>query len=325
MAKNKKRIGSIKNELIVKSREAMLTAVQIFNNPNIQFKSESFIVLAIISWTYLLHAYYRGRKIEYRHHKIINGRTRFDKTTRGACKFWELERCLNYKQCPIDKISKENLLFLIGLRHEIEHQMTSRIDDYLTARFQSCCLNYNDYVKKFFGNKYAIDNHLSFSLQFSSISEDHVNQLREFIDLPKNIASYINAFDDNISEEEFNSPKYSFRVLFVPKIANTKGQADKVIEFIKADSPEAKTLNKEYVAIKESEKQKYRPTQIIDAMKEKGFEKFNMHHHTQLWKNDNAKDIHRGFGVKVVDTWYWYSKWLRYVEEHCKKNTDKYM
>lgn len=69
MTKRSRKLGSVKNELIHKSVEAILAAVHIFNNPNMQFKSESFIVLAIISWTYLLHAYYRGMKIDYRYFK----------------------------------------------------------------------------------------------------------------------------------------------------------------------------------------------------------------------------------------------------------------
>ena len=54
MVRKKRKLFSIKNELLTKSREAMLCAVQIFNNPNVVFKSESFIVLSTIAWTYLL-------------------------------------------------------------------------------------------------------------------------------------------------------------------------------------------------------------------------------------------------------------------------------
>jgi hypothetical protein len=64
----------------------------------------------------------------------------------------ELERCLDDNDCPIDNITKANLKFLIGLRHEIEHQMTTKIDEYLSARFQACCLNYNDFIKQLFGD-----------------------------------------------------------------------------------------------------------------------------------------------------------------------------
>jgi len=324
MAKRNRKIWSIKNELLTKSREAMLCAVQIFNNPNIIFKSESFIVLANISWTYLLHSYYRDKKIDYRYFEQKSKRKKFDKTKRGAFKYWELERCLNDKSCPIDNIPKANLLFLIGLRHEIEHQMTTRIDDFLSARFQACCLNYNHYIKKLFGDEFGIDKHLSFSLQFSSISDEHAKQLNEFSELPQNIGSFINDFDNSVSDEEFNNPQYSYRVLYVPKTANRKGQADKVIEFIPASSPEAQGLNKEYVLIKDRERPKFLPNQIIEKIKAQGYKKFGMYQHTQLWKSLNAKVVSKGFGVQVANTWYWYENWLKEVENYCKQNDNKF-
>jgi len=320
MATRNRICKSVKTELIIKSREAMLTAVQIFNNPNIVFKSESFVVLSNISWMYLLHAFYRGEKIEYRHHNIVNTRKRFDKTKKGAYKYWELERCLNNEQCPIDAVTISNLKFLIGLRHEIEHQMTTRIDDYLSARFQSCCLNYNYYIQELFGQKYAIDKHLSISLQFSTINEDQQEELREFSDLPKNISSYINEFDEALSDEFYNDIRFSYRILYVPKSVNRKGQADRVIEFISADSPEAKGLNKEYVLIKEKEKEKHLPSKIVLEMQQKGFTKFKIHNHTQLWKLLDAKNPNKHFGVYVEGNWYWYNNWVKLVEEHCKRN-----
>lgn len=324
MSPRNRKIGSIKTELLTKSREAMLTSVQIFNNPNIQFKSESFIVLTIIAWTYLLHAYYRDKKIEYRYYEMRGTRKKYDKTKRGAYKFWELERCLNEGACPINNVAKSNLKFLIGLRHEIEHQMTTRIDDYLSARFQACCLNYNHYIKKLFNEKLGIDKHLSFSLQFSSIKEEHVNQLKEFTDLPRNISAYINGFDSGISDTEYNDMRYSYRVLYVPKSVNHKGQADKVIEFLPANSPEAAKLNKEYVLIKEKEKPKYLPSQIVDLMQEQGYQLFNQHKHTQLWKSKDAKNRSKGFGVQVAKTWYWYDSWLSEVNKHCEENSETY-
>ena len=324
MPKRSRKVGSIKTELLTKSREAMLTAVQIFNNPNIQFKSESYIVLANIAWTYLLHAYFRSNKIEYRYFEQHGQRKKFDKTKKGAHKYWELERCLNDDNCPIDNVAKSNLKFLIGLRHEIEHQMTTRIDNYLSARFQACCLNYNESIKSLFDEKLGIDKHLSFSLQFSSIKEEHVNQLKEFTDLPKNISSYINGFDAEIPAEEYNDMRYSYRVLYIPKSANHKGQADKVIEFLPANSPEAEKLNKEYVLIKEKEKPKYLPGKIIEIMQGEGFSKFKQHQHTQLWKSNDAKGENKHFGVLVAKTWYWYAAWLNEVRKHCEDNAVKY-
>lgn len=323
MEKRHRKLFSIKEELLTKSREAMLCAVQIFNNPNIVFKSESFIILSNVSWTYFLHAYFRDIGVDYRYYKQGPKTKKYDRTSKGAYKFWELEKCLNDASCPIDDVPKSNLKFLIGLRHEIEHQMTTRIDDYLSARFQACCLNYNHYIKTLFGSQYAIDKYLSFSLQFSSISEEHGKQLNEFTDLPQNIASYINDFDESISEDNYNNPQYSYRVLYVPKTVNTKGQADKVIEFIKADSPEAAGLNKEYRLIRDREKPKHLPKEVVRMFIDKGFVRFGMYQHTQLWKKLDAKNEGKGFGVLVANTWYWYDTWIKEIEKYCNEHIEE--
>ncbi len=78
--KRLRRVFSVKEELLKKSREAALAAVQIFNNPNVTFKSETYVILMIVSWTYLLHAYYRGQRIDYRYYAQGDRRRRFDRT-----------------------------------------------------------------------------------------------------------------------------------------------------------------------------------------------------------------------------------------------------
>jgi hypothetical protein len=316
---------SIRNELLNKSREAALAAVQIFNNPNITFKSEIYIVLMVIGWTYLLHAYFRGKKIDYRYFRQENNRKRYDRTRNGAFKHWELERCLNDAANPLDKDTTNNLRFLISLRHEIEHQMTTRIDDIMSARFQAACLNYNEYIQKLFSGKYAIDKHLSFSLQFSSLSDKQVDLLGDQKSLPPRISRFIEGFDGALSEQEYNSPRFAYRVLFVAKTANHKGQADRVIEFVKSDSALASKINAEYVAIKEVERKKYRPGEIVKIMRSKGFGKFNIQHHTELWQKLDAKKPEKGFGTDVIaGTWFWYEKWFEEVKRHCEENKALY-
>ncbi len=317
-------VGSVSNELLKKSREAALAAVQVFNNPAITFKSEIFVVMMVISWTYLLHAHFRKQGVEYRYFKIAGTRKRFEKTSKGAHKYWELERCLNDSASPVDKSTSNNLRFLIGLRHEIEHQMTNRLDEHLSARFQACCLNYNALIKQLFGDEFGIDKHLSFSLQFSAINSDQVEALHDAAGLPAHIQAFINAFDAELTEAEFNDPRFAYRVLFVPKTANRKGQADKVIEFIKADSELAKDVNKHYAVVKETEKTKYLPKQVVEKMQSTGFPRFTMHNHTQLWKRTDAKHPSKGLGVLVVKTWYWYAPWLEIVAAHCAAHTAEY-
>ena len=144
-AKRKRLVGSVKKQLLAQAQGAALCAIKVFNDPLVKFKSEAFIVLMVIAWTYLLHAYYRSKRIDYCYFQKPMKKKVYDKTKSGARKHWELERCLNDEVCPIDQITQKNLRFLIGLRHEIEHHMSSHVDDYLSARYQACTINFNDF------------------------------------------------------------------------------------------------------------------------------------------------------------------------------------
>ena len=46
------------DERLIRAREAMILAVQIFNSSALKFKTEVFCVLANVAWTYLMHEYY---------------------------------------------------------------------------------------------------------------------------------------------------------------------------------------------------------------------------------------------------------------------------
>src|ERR1019366_7245769 len=200
MAKHKRRFGSVAKELVKKAREAMLTAVQIYNSPQIEFKSELFIVTTVIAWTYLLHAFYRKKGVEYRQFRQTGKRRRFLPTKFGAVRRWGLEECLGCTECPLDEIVKKNLLFLIGIRHEIEHQMTTRIDDQLSAKFQAAALNFNAAIKKLFGDKYSLDAEQAFSIQFSGIDEGSAKELLAQPDLPQNICSFVVQFENGLTQ-----------------------------------------------------------------------------------------------------------------------------
>ena len=320
----KRKLKSVKDELVKKSREAMLAAVQIYNNPHITFKSETYISLAIVAWTYLLHAYYRSQKIDYRYYKITGSKKSYDKTKHGAYKHWELERCLNDDLSPIGKDTTLNLRFLIGIRHEIEHQMTNKIDEHLSAKLQACAINYNHYLRKLFGDKYSMDRELALTIQFTPISPEQEEALLDNDKLTGNVKNFIATFEKDLSSEQMVNNHYAYRVVYVPVNVNRKGQADRVIEFIKPDSPLAEGLNKEYALIKETERPKHRPGAIVKLMQEEGFPNFKIGAHTQLWQAMDAKSSAKNYGVQIAETWYWYESWLKIVREYCAKNKSRY-
>jgi hypothetical protein len=267
-------IGSIRAELISKAKEAALCALKVFNDPLTKFKSEAFIVLMIIGWTYLLHAYFRAKGIDYRYYKQNPKRKTYDKTKHGAKKYWELERCLNDAACPVDEDTQNNLRFLIGLRHEIEHQMTRALDNYLSGRYQACVLNFNDYLKKLFGDRQALDTHLTYAIQFVELTTDRLRQSETAEALPPNLRAYIAEFDGNLTHDQYNNSRYSYRLLFKKKLVNHPGQADKVIEFIDPKSELSKTIDKEYWVKKEVEKAKCLAKHVVAEVRKAGFSKF---------------------------------------------------
>ena len=313
------------DELLIKAREAMLVAVQSYNNPKTYFRSEVFIVTAIIAWTYLLHAYFKAKGIDYRHKVKRKGKVEVQKTKNGAERYWELAQCLKSPKCPIkDEGTTRNLEFLINIRHEIEHRMTTSIDAALSAKLQACCLNFNRTLKSLFGDQYGLDEELSFALQFSSISPGQKKALIERGgDLPPHIDAARASFEAGLTDEQYNDSNYAYRVLFVPKVVTKKAQADEVVQFVKADSDEAAALNDVY--LKEVDRPKYRPQMVVDKMNAEGFPRFKMHHHTDLWKNLDAKSAGKGYGVETEsDGWRWYERWVEAVRQHCEENRDKY-
>jgi hypothetical protein len=58
----KTRLNFFDDERLIRAREAMVLAVEIFNSPSLKFKTEVFSILVNVAWTYLLHEFYIRKK-----------------------------------------------------------------------------------------------------------------------------------------------------------------------------------------------------------------------------------------------------------------------
>jgi hypothetical protein len=325
MTNRNRKHASFKRELLLKSREAALCAIRVFNDPQVSFKSETYIVLMVVAWTYLLHAYYRSNRIEYRYFVQRPKRRVFDRTKLGAYKYWELERCINCDDCPVDAHTKTNLRFLIGIRHEIEHQMTQSLDSYLSGRYQACALNFNYYIKKLFGGQYGLDDQMAYCIQFLQLSEEQLSGPAPEASIPDRLKAYITVFDDTLTHDEYNSERYSFRLLFKRKMVNQPGQADQVVEFLDPKSDAAKAVDRQYWVKKEVERPKFLASHVAKEVQKSGFKKFRKQpEHVRMWKADDGKNPGKGFGAEVQGVWYWYQSWIDRCIELCGKEPEKY-
>jgi hypothetical protein len=309
------------DELLIKARESMIAAVHIFNSAGLTFRTELFIVSSIIAWTYLMHANYKRQGIDYRY-KEADGTIR--KTKQGEDCYWELGYCLRHANCPISKPAVKNLEFLLEIRHEIEHRMTNRIDDAVSAKLQACCINFNEAIKKLFGGQYGLERRLPIALQFVTFSTDQRSILKKASTLPQHIETMMDEFQKTLTPEELNDPAYAYRVVFVPKVANRPSGADLAIEFVKPGSNEAKEINR--VLLKEVEKKRYLATQIVQMMKDEGYPRFTTGVHTALWRQLDAKNPVHNYGKdgEYKGMWVWHENWLQRVRAHCQENAADY-
>lgn len=310
------------DELLIKAREAMISAVHTFNSAGLTFRAEVFITTAMIAWTYLLHAWFKREGVDYRY----RGANNVVKTLKsGADAYWDLTKCLKHPNLPLAAGVRHNLEFLIEIRHEIEHRSTTRIDDALGAKLQACCLNFNDAIRNWFGAQYGLERRLPLALQFVSFDAAQRANLKKAADLPPTIASTMDAFHEKLSEEELADPAFAYRVAFVPKVGSKASKADLAIEFIKADSEEAMEIGQ--VLLKETDKARYLPSQVVQKMHDEGFPRFTMDNHTKLWKELGARDPDKGFGRPgdYKGTWVWFDSWVARVRAHCQENAERYI
>ena len=191
---------------------------------------------------------------------------------------------------------------------------------------RACILNFNQYMKDLFGEKQSLDDHLSYSSQFIELSEEQLQGEKFEAEIPKRLKAYIVEFDGTLDHDEYNSPNFSYRLLFKRKLVNRPGQADKVIDFIDSKSDLAKAIDKEYWVKKEVEKNKYRPSGIVPEVKDAGFQNFRINpEHVEMWKSEDAKNPGKGYGVEVEGCWYWYENWLKRCIKLCSLAGDKYI
>ncbi|MEP2683837.1 DUF3644 domain-containing protein [Sulfitobacter sp.] len=304
------------DELLIKSREAMIAAVHIFNSAGLMFRAELFITTAVIAWTYLLHAYYKREGIPYVY--------KDNKTAHGADRYWDLTRCISTGKCPISEGAKTNLKFLIDLRHEIEHQSTSRIDDAIGAELQSCAINFNDALKDLFGKQFGLEKRLPIALQFVSFGPEQRSAMKKASSLPTHVSSFIKAFEHGLTDEQVKDPAFRLKVAFVPVAAKKAAGADVAVVTVKPGSEEAEKVGD--VIFKEVNRARYIRKDVLTSVTKAGYPKFGSGDHTALMQKLEAKNPAKGYGCEgdYKGTWVWYDRWIERVIEHCKQEGDRY-
>ena len=224
-------------ELLEKSKESCLLAVDIYNKPKTSFRSGAYTVLMTIAFTSLFHAVFEKNKIKYFYRK--KNSNRFIKID-DENKAWDLSDCIKeyFKQNNKDEISiRKNIEFFIPLRNKIEHRFMPELDNEIFGECQALLHNFEYILTTEFGDYHAINESLVFSLQFaktypkskkSTVNSTKINDFQK-------IKDHIQKFRNNLSEEVYSDQRYSFKVYLIPKISNNQNKADYAIEWVNYD------------------------------------------------------------------------------------------
>ncbi len=299
-------LNPFKDERLIRAREAMMAAVQIFNSPTIVFKTEIFCVLANIAWTYLLHEKLERTK---KGSSILNNG---NSVTVGGT--------LNKQSCPIkNEAVKENLRKLIKIRDAVEHTYFVGGEECFGALFQACCINFDKHMTEWFGQHISLSEKLSLALQFVRLQKAQIIEI-EKSDLPEKIR----AISKEIQDSNFATDNaFQLKVYYTTE-ATSKTNAD-LHKLLSSESGVA--TGKE--VIKKVSREKITQKQLLELVHEKGFKKFTSTDHINFWKTNwetaAIRNKKAGEFGEVFNGWGWYKdKWLPVVLKHCKDSGDKY-
>ena len=283
----KLRRGKTKN-LLEGSIDAALLAVEVYNKPRTTFRSQAYIVLMIIAWTRLFHAYF-NKTIGSRYYHKKSGRYEY---LNGERKAWDLKTCMN-KYEGLSEPVKANLQFFIGLRNKIEHRNVAEreVDVSIFGECQSLLYNYETILIDLFGEKYAINESLAFALQFSYMRHDEQKQAskRVLSAEMQEIRNYIDNYRSSLSDEVFNSQEYSIKLIQIPRTSNTN-RHDLAVKFVPEDKLGSEIYDQitaiikdKRVAVEAKNVGKMLPGKVVEKVKKGTRVSFNHYHHRCLY------------------------------------------
>jgi len=254
------------NERLIRAREAMILAVQIFNSASLKFKTEVFTVLASVAWTYLLHEHYERQGIQ-----IVgaDGRSLL------------LSQMIERHDCPLSEDGKRNLRAIKILRDKVEHLLLGRADLKWSPIFQACCLNFDNALCKLFGSQLTLSNDLSLALQFSKMNIEQLALVSNY-QLPAHIAAIDAQITEGMSEEQLGNIEFQFRVIYTLDAAS---KTTAHFQFVNPGSAEGREihniLSKKVAA---DELYPHKPGIVVGLVKAQSGLAFTANDHTRAWR-----------------------------------------
>ena len=258
-------LAPFRDERLVRAREAMLLAVNVFNMPLLRFKVEVFSVLSNIAWTYLLHEFYDRRGV-----KIVNddGNSLL------------LSQMLKRPDFPLTKGAADNLRAMKIIRDEVERRILNSFAQSFYSIFQANCLNFERAVSSLFSSKLSLGGELQYALQFSTLSMDQAVATQGF-DMEGPVKAIDAKLAEVFSEDEMSDPQFRFKVTYSLEKAS---KSDAHFSFSNKLGEGGALHNVLIQKIPADENWPHKPNLVVKLVAQKTGKKFTSHNHTQAWR-----------------------------------------
>lgn len=131
-------MADLAKQLLIKSQEAFILAVEIYNKPTIKYRVEGFAFFICNAWELMLKAHLIKTKGE----ESIYYKDNLDRTI-------NLENCIKLIFTNDKDPLRLNLEKIIELRNTSTHFITEEYEMVYVPLFQSCIFNFNEKMQKF--------------------------------------------------------------------------------------------------------------------------------------------------------------------------------
>lgn len=263
----------IEDERLVRAREAMLLAVELFNTPRIAFKAGVFSMLANVAWTYLLHEYYERKGV-----LIINAE--------GFSLL--LSQMIARHDCPLSKACKQNIVALKEIRDIVEHRTIGMFDHKWLPLFQSNCLNFEKTLTEMFGPRLSLGQDLGFALQFAKLKTGEIAALQAH-DLPEHIAALDASLAAKLDDGDSDDLEYQFKVVYTLTSAS---KAKAHFQFVQPESAEGKEIQNVLIKFKPADDiWPFKPGDVVRSVAQATGRAFTSDKHQRAWKLYKARPL----------------------------------
>jgi hypothetical protein len=273
------------------SKAEVLLAVDLYNRSGNERQLEAFIVHMNLGWTKLL----QGRTEESGGDLILKDERGWRRRHPEGGYLYKPLRELLAEQFVATDPRRNNIVFFLGLRNQIEHRHEAKVAALVAGRTQALLINYEQTLVEWFGQEEALGSELRFPLFVSAITEDAVEAVKIVrTQVPKGVLDWVQDFDASLEPGLSADQRFDFRIYLIPH-TGPKSEADASMSFIREDDlteavEQVRTIIREkHVPVEDLNR--FKASEVVEKVDARLDVTFNSYMHTQAWKYFAARPL----------------------------------